>query len=117
MMDTLIIEKDKIGGQVTTTSEIVNYPAIRHTTGPELMEEMRIQAQDFGVAFTNDEIIDVDFSQTIKTVQSASQTYQAYAGIDCDRASARKIGFLVKVNLQDAARPIVLLVMGSFSKA
>ena len=50
MMDTLIIEKDKIGGQVTTTSEIVNYPAIRHTTGPELMEEMRIQAQDFGVA-------------------------------------------------------------------
>lgn len=32
MMDTLIIEKDKIGGQVTTTSEIVNYPAIRHTT-------------------------------------------------------------------------------------
>lgn len=66
MMDTLIIEKDKIGGQVTTTSEIVNYPAIRHTTGPELMEEMRIQAQDFGVAFTNDEIIDVDFSQTIK---------------------------------------------------
>lgn len=28
----------------------MNYPAIRHTTGPELMEEMRIQAQDFGVA-------------------------------------------------------------------
>uniref|UniRef100_UPI0030C7D03E NAD(P)/FAD-dependent oxidoreductase n=1 Tax=Enterococcus faecium TaxID=1352 RepID=UPI0030C7D03E len=77
MMDTLIIEQDKIGGQVTTTSEIVYYPAIRHTTGPELMEEMRIQAQDFGVAFTKDEIIDVDFSQTIKTVQSASQTYQA----------------------------------------
>ncbi len=38
----------------------MNYPAIRHTTGPELMEEMRIQAQDFGVAFTKDEIIDVD---------------------------------------------------------
>ena len=93
MMDTLIIEKDKIGGQVTTTSEIVNYPAIRHTTGPELMEEMRIQAQDFGVAFTNDEIIDVDFSQTIKTVQSASQTYQAYAVLIATGASARKIGF------------------------
>ncbi|WP_285603722.1 FAD-dependent oxidoreductase, partial [Enterococcus faecalis] len=93
MMDTLIIEKDKIGGQVTTTSEIVNYPAIRHTTGPELMEEMRIQAQDFGVAFTKDEIIDVDFSQTIKTVQSASQTYQAYAVLIATGASARKIGF------------------------
>ena len=70
---------------------------------------MRIQAQDFGVAFTNDEIIDVDFSQTIKTVQSASQTYQAYAVLIATGASARKIGFLVKVNLQDAAWPIVLL--------
>lgn len=117
MMDTLIIEKDKIGGQVTTTSEIVNYPAIRHTTGPELMEEMRIQAQDFGVAFTNDEIIDVDFSQTIKTVQSASQTYQAYAVLIATGPLLVKLVSLVKVNLQDAAWPIVLLVMGSFSKA
>ncbi|MGK0551311.1 FAD-dependent oxidoreductase [Enterococcus faecalis] len=93
MMDTLIIEKDKIGGQVTTTAEIVNYPAIRKTTGPELMEEMRVQAQDFGVAFTTDEIIDVDFSQMIKTVKSANQTYQAYAVLIATGASARQIGF------------------------
>ncbi|WP_241234554.1 FAD-dependent oxidoreductase, partial [Enterococcus faecalis] len=36
---------------------------------------------------------DVDFSQTIKTVQSASQTYQAYAVLIATGASARKIGF------------------------
>jgi thioredoxin reductase (NADPH) len=93
MLDTLIIEKDKIGGQVTTTSEIVNYPAIRATTGPELMEEMRLQALDFGVEFTTDEIIDVDLSQTVKTVKSATKTYQAYAVIIATGASARKIGF------------------------
>jgi thioredoxin reductase (NADPH) len=93
MLDTLIIEKDKIGGQVTTTSEIVNYPAIRATTGPELMEEMRLQALDFGVAFATDEIIDVEFSQTVKTVKSATKTYQAYAVIIATGASARKIGF------------------------
>lgn len=93
MLDTLIIEKDKIGGQVTTTSEIVNYPAIRQTTGPELMEDMRLQALDFGVDFTTDEIIDVDLSQTIKTVKSATKTYQAYAVIIATGASARKIGF------------------------
>lgn len=93
MLDTLIIEKDKIGGQVTTTSEIVNYPAIRATTGPELMEDMRLQALDFGVDFTTDEIIDVDLSQTVKTVKSATKTYQAYAIIIATGASARKIGF------------------------
>lgn len=93
MLDTLIIEKDKIGGQVTTTSEIVNYPAIRMTTGPELMEDMRLQALDFGVEFTTDEIVDVDFSQTVKTVKSANKTYQAYAVIIATGASARKIGF------------------------
>ena len=93
MLDTLIIEKDKIGGQVTTTSEIVNYPAIRMTTGPELMEDMRLQALDFGVAFATDDIIDVDFNQTIKTVKSATKTYQAYAVIIATGASARKIGF------------------------
>ncbi|MEI5993205.1 FAD-dependent oxidoreductase [Candidatus Enterococcus mansonii] len=93
MLDTLIIEKDKIGGQVTTTSEIVNYPAIRATTGPELMEDMRLQALDFGVEFTTDEVIDVDLSQTVKTVKSATKTYQAYAVIIATGASARKIGF------------------------
>lgn len=93
MLDTLIIEKDKIGGQVTTTSEIVNYPAIRSTTGPELMEDMRLQALDFGVDFTTDEIISVDFEQTVKTVQSANNSYQAYAVIIATGASARRIGF------------------------
>lgn len=93
MLDTLIIEKDKIGGQVTTTAEIVNYPAIRTTTGPELMEDMHLQALDFGVSFTTDEIIDVALDQTVKTVKSATKTYQAYAVIIATGASARKIGF------------------------
>lgn len=93
MMDTLIIEKDKIGGQVTTTSDIVNYPGIRKTTGSELMEEMRLQALDFGVEFATDDIIAVDFSQTVKVVKSANKTYQAYAVVIATGASARKIGF------------------------
>lgn len=93
MLDTLIIEKDKIGGQVTTTSDIVNYPAIRKTTGPQLMEDMRVQALDFGVAFAHEEVVDVDFSQTVKTIQTKQNTYQAFAVIIATGASARKIGF------------------------
>ena len=56
-LNTLIIEKDSMGGQIKTTSEIVNYPAIRHTSGPALIEEMKHQALDFGVQFATAEVL------------------------------------------------------------
>lgn len=93
MMDTLIIEKDKIGGQVTTTSEIVNYPGFRATTGPHLMNEMHDQAQDFGVTFVTDEITDVTLEGEVKTLKGNKETYQARAVLIATGASARKIGF------------------------
>lgn len=39
-MKTLVLEQGSAGGQAKTTNEIVNYPGVRHTTGPKLMEEM-----------------------------------------------------------------------------
>ena len=42
----LVIEKEKIGGQITITSEVVNYPGILQTSGQELTEAMRQQAQN-----------------------------------------------------------------------
>ena len=47
----LVIEKEKFGGQITITSEIVNYPGIESTDGKELTEAMRYQAEDFGAEF------------------------------------------------------------------
>ena len=37
-MKTLVLEQGSVGGQAKTTNEIVNYPGVRHTTGPKLME-------------------------------------------------------------------------------
>lgn len=93
MLDTLIIEKDKIGGQATTTSEIANYPGVQLATGPKLMNEMRLQAENFNVEFATDEIVAVDFSQKVKLVKSQSKTYQAYTVIIASGATHRKIGF------------------------
>lgn len=92
-LNTLIIEKDTIGGQIKTTSEIVNYPAIRHTSGPALMEEMKTQALDFGVQFTTAEVLDVDFEGNIKTLKTSNGVYKAYAVIIATGASPRKLGF------------------------
>lgn len=93
MLDTLIIEKDKIGGQAATTSEIANYPGVQMVTGPKLMDDMRLQAVNFGVEFVTGEIIDVDFSQKVKVVKSQNKTYQAYTVIIASGATHRKIGF------------------------
>ncbi len=48
----LVLEKDKIGGQITITSEIVNYPGVELSGGKELTEHMRIKEfQGRGVAY------------------------------------------------------------------
>ena len=44
----LVIEKEKIGGQITITSEVVNYPGIPSTDGTSLTDNMRKQAEYFG---------------------------------------------------------------------
>lgn len=44
-MDTLIIEGDQIGGQVTTTSTVANYPAVETIDGTALVNRMQQQAK------------------------------------------------------------------------
>ena len=47
----LVIEKEKMGGQITITSEVVNYPGVPETDGRRLTENMRQQAEFFGAEF------------------------------------------------------------------
>ncbi|GEK65273.1 hypothetical protein LME04_03840 [Leuconostoc mesenteroides subsp. sake] len=68
-MDTLIIEGDQIGGQVTTTSTVANYPAVETIDGTALVNRMQQQAKSFGVQFVFDTVTDYNFSdEVIKTV-------------------------------------------------
>ncbi|MCD8118307.1 MAG: NAD(P)/FAD-dependent oxidoreductase, partial [Lachnospiraceae bacterium] len=47
----LVMEKEQFGGQITITSEVVNYPGIPRTDGRALTEAMRKQAAGFGAEF------------------------------------------------------------------
>ena len=47
----LILEKADFGGQITITSEVVNYPGVERTDGRKLTATMRKQAQNFGAEF------------------------------------------------------------------
>lgn len=94
MMDVLIIEKDKVGGQVTTTSSIVNYPGIRNGTGPGMMEEMRLQATDFGAEFVSDDIVAVKLTGDVKELTGKSgKQYLTRSVMIATGASPNKIGF------------------------
>ena len=59
-LDVLVIEKAKFGGQITTTSELENYPgAAPGCTGPSLSERMHEQASEFGTEFVKDDVVSV----------------------------------------------------------
>ena len=92
-LNTLIIEKGNMGGQAATTNEIVNYPGVRKTTGPLLIEEMKKQCEDFGAKFTKTDVTDVDFSGDVKTVKTINGEFKARAVIIASGAGPRKLGF------------------------
>ena len=56
----IVLEKEKFGGQITITSEVVNYPGIEITDGKTLTEKMRVQAQNFGAEFKLAEVTSIN---------------------------------------------------------
>lgn len=69
-LKTLVINKGTIGGLVSTTREIVNWPGTTSATGPELMETFKAHAESFGVEFLKDEVVHVDFIPEEKFVKT-----------------------------------------------
>ncbi|WP_278599686.1 thioredoxin-disulfide reductase [Clostridium tertium] len=92
-LNTLIIEKEHTGGQINSTAEIVNYPGIVKTTGPNLTSDMRTQAENFGVKFQTADVIDVDLSGEVKIIKTNNGEIQGRAIIIATGASPRKLGF------------------------
>jgi thioredoxin reductase (NADPH) len=93
-LEPLVISGSQLGGQISITSEVENYPGFpQGTTGPELVELMRAQAEAFGARLLIDEVTEVDFrSGPPFTVKSHSETYQAKAVIVTVGASPIRLG-------------------------
>src|SRR5918912_3680836 len=92
-LKTLIISGMLPGGQLMTTSEVENYPGFPNGIfGPELMMNMRQQAERFGAVIVDDEVTRVDFKKRPFTITTHAESYTAEATIICTGASPRKLG-------------------------
>jgi thioredoxin reductase (NADPH) len=81
------------GGQLTTTTEVENWPGdAEGLTGPALMERMKAHAEHFEAEILFDHINQVDFSQRPFTLKGDSATYTCDALIISTGASAKYIG-------------------------
>lgn len=96
----LVLEKKEIGGQIIITSEIVNYPGVKKTSGKELTEQMRKQAEFFGAEFAIAEVMDMELSKEVKVLHTTKGDYRALGVILALGANPRKLGFKGEKELQ-----------------
>lgn len=92
-LSTLLISGSLPGGQLMTTSEVENYPGFPNGIfGPELMMNMRQQAERFGASFLDDEVTRVDFKTRPFKIETHSQQFRGETILACTGASPRKLG-------------------------
>ncbi len=89
----LVLEREKIGGQITITSEVVNYPGVFETSGSELTEIMHKQAMAFGAEFQIAEVSDIETDEKIKRIKTSQGELQSLGVILAMGANPRKVGF------------------------
>ena len=93
-LSPLLIEGWQSGGQLTTTTEVENFPGFaKGIMGPDLMKEMRAQAERFGTAFLTGDVTAVVFrKRPFKLTVDQERTIEARTVIIATGASAIPIG-------------------------
>ncbi len=69
-LSPIIVSGSQIGGQLTITTDVENFPGFSTpVSGGQLMEEMRQQALKLGVEIIEDRITEVDFNRVMSTIE------------------------------------------------
>ena len=95
-MNPLILTGMEPGGQLTTTTDVENFPGYPEAvTGPELMADLQKQAERFGTEIKYEYVTEVTFGEKegdVHTVKSNNGTYQARSIIISTGATAKYLG-------------------------
>jgi len=100
-LDPVLITGIQQGGQLTTTTEVENWPGDAHgLTGPALMDRMKEHAERFETKIIFDHINKVDVSKRPFTLTGDQGTYTCDALIIATGASAKYLGLESETNFQ-----------------
>jgi thioredoxin reductase (NADPH) len=92
-LQPVLFEGPQPGGQLTITTEVENYPGFEHgIQGPDLMQEMKKQAERFGTRCLFEMVSEVDLGERPFKVVAGKETYTADTLIVASGASARLLG-------------------------
>ena len=89
----VVISGMQPGGQITLTTMVENFPGFPDgIMGPDLMDNMRKQAERFGTRFIDEEVIEVDFKSKPFTIKTDSQEIKTKTVIIASGAVAKWLG-------------------------
>lgn len=93
-LEPLVISGNQLGGQISITNEVENYPGFPDgTTGPELVELMQKQAERFGTRLLIDEVTEVELGGGPPfRIKTHGEDFQAAAVIIATGASPKRLG-------------------------
>ena len=92
-LNPLVLEGHEPGGQLSLTTHVENFPGFPEgILGPELIENMRKQAQKFGAEFKAGSVNEVDLSKRPFKIKVGQEVYEAQSLIVAAGASARLLG-------------------------
>ena len=89
----LVFEGAQYGGALMNTTEVENFPGFTDgILGPDLMQNIRAQAERFGAELVDDDVIELDLRGPVKTVRTLDGEYTADAVILAMGSAYRKLG-------------------------
>ena len=89
----LVISGHEAGGQLSLTTLVENFPGFPEgINGPDLVENMKKQAQNFGAEFVNGSVIDTDLSKRPFRINMEGEWIETHTLIVASGASARWLG-------------------------
>lgn len=89
----LVLEKERFGGQIAITEEVVNYPGVERISGRALTDTMRRQAESFGAEFLLAEATALELGEDVKTVVTTKGTLRCLGVLLASGAHPRAVGF------------------------
>lgn len=91
-LNTLILEKNVISGQIATTDIVENYPGFSSISGMELMDKFKEHAQNIGVVTEDDEVIGIRSEDDFKVIHTDERDIETKSVIVATGANPKHVG-------------------------